>query len=387
MKIFQISCLMSIFSISLFSQESWINQIPEAGNAKKMIQTSDNGYLLLINYVSDSTVKYKLYKYNENGTMLWGKTCNFNQVVVEDFTELTNGNIFSVGRWFDSSTYHPYLCMANSNGDTMWTNKCTNMPNMSAYSKVNSIHNNEFWAYYSQNNGSYQYHRYNFNGDILKIDSTFSNGVLINKTLYKISDDSLLFYTSDWNNGTCDLYYSDYNLNILKSKHYNFEIRNIKLTLDKGFIIQDRILYNPTMGVDNNRGLVKLDKNLDSLWSVPCSHYYGYAGSIYSPSNDLIVTSGGGYALCGTLEYDYIYLPYLFKTDSEANWEFIQVYWGINPTVSVNVVETSDSCYVMFQHSQYTNKMWIVKTNKDGSIGIRDVVKKDKIIVQTLITG
>ncbi|HBO73224.1 MAG TPA: hypothetical protein DEH15_21065, partial [Marinilabiliales bacterium] len=170
--------------------------------------------------------------------------------------------------------------------------------------------------------------------------------------------------------------YIDNNLNILYSNHYLFTNMLIKEAND-GLILHCNII--PQF---SEMGMVKLGSNLDSLWSVPFSHYYPYDGYCSNP-DDMVVCSDGGYAICGTMVWMERYIMYLIKTDAYGNPLIVRDYWDFAPTWARQIVEAPDGSFIMAQclPDQFETTTFLVRTNVDGSVNANELAQKPNIQV------
>jgi len=163
---------------------------------------------------------------------------------------------------------------------------------------------------------------------------------------------------------------------ILNFKKYIFKNELVRETKE-GFILHCNVI--PQF---SEMGMVKLGSNLDSLWSVPFSHYYQYSGDCYNP-NDMVACADGGYAICGTLLWMEREIMYLIKTDSYGNPLIVRDYWDFAPEGAWFLEEAPDGSFIMAQVlMEYGNhSTYIVRTNIDGSVNAKELAQKPNIQV------
>lgn len=351
--------ILLIFVSTLASaQNSWIRELPDSpASGIKMIRTIDNKYAVFItNYT-----EFVLFKYDDNGTQEWRKHIlpEYNYWV-NDFTQLSNGQFVFVGGVYINDSCNSMVFSCSESGDSLWMTTFYNEPTCSLY-KVIEGNNNEIWA----TGGSPKYlYKFNTQGDFL--DST-ETGLNI---LFRTSTGQYLFgdYTS------YPAYYKyqlrDSSLNVLYENINGYRPTVIRETPDGGFILHQGI----TSSIADEKGLVKLNSSLDSLWMVPFAEYWPYTSNTdASAPNDLIITSEGGYAMFGGYYYvDHTSL-YLVKTDEFGNGQFVVNYGNAIPDYPNNLLESFTGGFVMFQNAVETGgTVWLVKSNADGTVNIED---------------
>ncbi|MBU1707670.1 hypothetical protein KKB28_07130, partial [bacterium] len=133
-------------------------------------------------------------------------------------------------------------------------------------------------------------------------------------------------------------------------------------TADRGYILAG------TTGWENDFWLMKINSVGDSLWS----RTYTYFGSYNNWLGSVIETFDGGFLLGGetwpsdTREYDF----WVVKTDNEGNLQWDKTYGGADWEQLSEMVETSDSCYVLAGCTQSYGSgerdYWILKINAQG---------------------
>jgi hypothetical protein len=108
--------------------------------------------------------------------------------------------------------------------------------------------------------------------------------------------------------------------------------------------------------------LVKTDASGNMEWNK----HYGGRG--YDVGQDLVLTSDGGYAIAGLLDWDF----WLLKTDEEGNMEWNQTYSKAKIEIAHSVVEASDGGYALVGETPYfgdeNGDSWLIKTDVSGNI-------------------
>jgi hypothetical protein len=342
-----------------FGQNSWVIQLPENGNPIKMIKTNDGNYVMLFMNYLDSVSR--IYKYNNNGEMIWESEQDF--FYATHFIELSSGELVMCGK----QNSLPFLMILDADGDLIIKNKFEEFEKNSRINNIAETYNNELFAFI----GKYSPE---------KIDTLYrinKQGRIVEKKI-NITNSPYNYYCKTKNGYIVTGYYPeeysytiyDSAMNFAKQQKYSVCPYHIK-ELKDGFIVHD--YYNPS---SNDKGLVKLSINLDSVWSVPFSHYYTFDYEISVP-DDMVVCSDGGFAMVGsysTIIMDRI-VTYMIITDSLGNPEFFRDYWDYSPQFTVNVVESNDGGFVLFQYIAEEGggrSNFLVHTNTDGTININD---------------
>ncbi len=362
-KIIMLISLNAMLSLFGHAQNSWIRQLPDNGEIVKMIPTIDGKYALLAwSSCEGYEVKYIMYKYTDTGNMEWRKEilpCK-NQTI-NDFIQLTNGNYVLAGRVLIDSVNSTFICLLNDVGDTLWSDFIYyhyQVDFSSGFYKAIEATQTEIWA--TGGGDTIYLHRYDLQGNLLN-----KHLLPYNPTKFiKIGIDSFLICSQVQTYPSKYLFKAiSYDMDSIFEKYYFITPTCIKQTIDNGFIIHGYFY--------NDKGLVKLGAGLDSLWAVPYSHYWTYGGTNYAP-NDLIVTSDGGYAMCGTRIWTDHKIVYFIKTDDLGNPQIQTTYSSSIVDYTANLLQSPDGGYVMFQRASTNHTLWLVKTNSDGILPVEE---------------
>ncbi|MBI4645462.1 MAG: T9SS type A sorting domain-containing protein [Bacteroidia bacterium] len=361
-----------LLSYNLNAQDSWVTMLPDYGEPCKMIKSNDGGYLLLaavdfdtINWDGHNSIG--IYKFNNNGVLVWNKKYKFNDTTGHtptDILQYENGDILSVGKDFCLKT--------TSTGDSIFLKQLIFSTVSFEMSSIVDYSSTSFLLFirYSIENKMYP-HLFDKNDGILleKDTNVFFKSPLF---LKKINNNKYLLteYISGsayYDNNKYKISFIDSSCNYLQSAEYYMVPAKVALNENK-IIIHQQYSYSQYNAYYDN-GLIIFNNNLDSVTSIPFSYYYNYGGLCDTPS-DIIITSDDGYAMCGVMEFNYQHMVYLFKTDSLGNWLIIKAYQQFVVDKVVNVIEETDGGFVMFQSVYNTNPkpMFIVRTNPDGTV-------------------
>ncbi len=349
----------------LNAQNSWVVKTPHIGQPYGMLKSYDNYIYMATKYITNTEGLDSIYlfKYTMQGELLIERA-------------LPSGYRFNMFQAYNGDIVTSYV--QDSITKIYRFKEIDLQPDIIEVPIVlNSV---------IEGNGQYKYFILKVNNDTiygiandnsisLVLQTTYNNDnksrarkLIKTKNGYFIRDNVIYEFPS--------YYLINNNLEILNFQKYMFKNELAKETVD-GFILHCNFI--PQF---SEMGMVKLGANLDSLWSVPFSHYYQYGGDCFNP-NDLIACADGGYAICGTMEWMERSIMYLIKTDAFANPLIVRDYWDYLPEGAWHLKEAPDGSFIMAQvllefgnHSTY-----LVRTNIDGSVKVNELGQKPNILV------
>jgi hypothetical protein len=377
----------------LVAQPSWAKKLPKRGVPVKMIQTQDGGYALLAqtDYVNFQFNKITIIKCDVSGDTVWTKIIDIGDSTISypyDFIETTNNNFVMVGS-MGKGTYLPRIIIkTNPYGDTLWVRQfISTTTNGNGFLKTSEINNDTVLVL----GGEYPYlfiHKFDEAGNLLNVftQDTFRASPYHHLRKDLLGNPVILKSNIIWNQSinqfvhTQNIFKTDNDLNHSIDKAYKgMEGKFSCGSLDGGFAFYDGYGY----------GLIKVDNNLDSLWSKPFSEYSMGFNENYQFGRDIAPTSDTGFILCGVVDVPSVFkFPYLIKTDSLGNKEWSKDFMGYPVDNIVSVVQSADGGYVMLMSgdADSTNVpyMWLVKSDAQGnvvSIPEFSTVKNEVLIV------
>ena len=304
-----------------FSQNSWM-QVYDIGdgtyltNAKSVVQTNDNGYII----TGRIDTSLYLIKTNNFGDTSWIKTFD---------------NISSGGRSVKQTNDDGYivasssrLLKTNSVGDTIWTG---NYSNDTSNLSISSMDITDDGGYVFTGNITWFSNNIGNNTMDLIIVKTDNQGVEQWVKTYGVPDDTSCFWCT-WDKGN-----------------------DIQQTSDGGYIITGYSHNTSVEGASlwllklNSLGNIMWEKFWDPIVLSPPSYEHECAGKSVKQTAD------GGYIIAGELNrststppfYSEFYEGYLIKTDSQGNeeWSHKSNYLLYNEFESV--VQTNDGGFIV----------------------------------------
>jgi len=353
---------------SILSQNSWIVKTPYLGQPFGMIKTSDNYIYLATKYLTNTEGLDSIYifKYNMQGELI--KKRSFHSGYSINMFEASNGNII-LSYTQDSNTIIYRI------SDIEETLEIKEVP-LIFHSLIEGNDTYEFLGL-KQNNDS-------IFGITFTNQVSFINKIHKEENMYRriIKKDAGYFLndTRDyayWIEPLSNYYLLDNNLNIKLSSINNLFTNELFCLNNTGYVF-----HSSRIPLFNDMGMIKLNSNLDSLWGKPFSAYYQYDGYCFEP-NDMIATSDGGYAICGTMVWMERNIMYLIKTDAYGNPLIVRDYWNYTPEWATNLVEAPDGSFIMAQclPDQFETTTFLVRTNVDGSVNANELAQKPNIQV------
>lgn len=372
MKKYTLMVLSILLINAVAAQSSFIKKLPMRGEPAKMIATTDGGYACLAatDYVNFQFNKISLIKCDANGDTVWTQKYSLNDSSVyfpKSLIEIQNVGfaIVSVFSLYPFTNYgNGVVFFVDMNGNELWNEIFFNSGSTSTYNffdqllpiSVNSI---------SVLGGLFPYknlYTMDFFGNVTNVNTTdtftyaFSNLNLDtnnNPIFSRVLPPNIYNRQNIFKSDPFYTHITDKNYNNVKGKFANVN------KLDNG------LAYLSTGGDT----IIKLDSNLDSLWTHSVTNYYA-PGFLSQLPTDFKATADGGYVMCGNISNSIAHLVFLLKTDSLANSQFRQVYFGAAVDNVVSVEQATDGGYVMFQsgNPDTTNvpEMWLVKTDSTG---------------------
>jgi hypothetical protein len=289
-------------------------------------QTSDNGYIMIGNYHSDS-IRYNMYlvKSDPSGNVEWTKT--FGGIDSYEYgysvQQTSDGGYILFGHASDPGPDYGdmYLVKTGSNGEEQWSKTFGGT------------------VYESLETGR-------------SVRETSDGGYI----LLGFQNDCYACYHSDMY-----LVKTDKNGNKIWSKTFDSNSSNehgqsVRETSDGGYIL---------LGSGyNGMYLVKTDSDGNREWS---STFSGIKGSAYGQS--VCEASDGGYILLGRTE-SYMYLV---KTDSNGKEQWSKTFGGSDSDeIPGSVCETTDGGFILFGSTYSTTPghvdFYLVKTDANGDL-------------------
>jgi len=348
-------------TIPVYSQNSWITEIPDDTQSIEMIRSADSCFIVL-GYPNFTNSKINLTKVSRSGEIVWNKTYesdtgNFSNL---NLLQLTNGNYFIAGK----RNWKPYAAMFDQFGDSIWTKRYDGYSIEGCFYNPIEVNDNEVWV-----SGGYDtlyVTKINQVGN-LHVDSTL---ITIRPFMRLYHNNNLIFQTGDLMTCVSNFYLTDTNLNITAHKSCRFNVvSSVKVRQhdDKYYFYG---YSNATYPVTN--GFLVLNSELDSIAYIPDSIYYPLGTwQMTADINDFVFTNDNRIAMCGQVYYFWEYHPLFIVTDPDFQPEIIYAYLDVVPQAGVNLLQEGDG-YVMLQHrydDMNFKRSFVVKTNPDGSSG------------------
>ena len=348
-------------------QNTWNVKLPYStsfpvGRVKELISTQDKGYIALIAKFTSGQHSQTLYKYSENGQLLWEKNYNFGVhpppppganlfggPIPLDIIEDTNGELVVIGNlrkdFYNSDAY--YHRMSNK-GDSLELKK------HEEYRAMLSI----------QQEGSLLYVKANTDTSQSIISLDINNGS-VNATLIQ-NIGSIYTYINIGDN--VFVYRNSLGHGYLEKYNVNNEL------LDNIFMPSNPIKYL-TKSYDDNiiiyskNVFMKLNSNLDTIWHYPASHieFINFSQAVY----DIQTTSDNGMLIVGSAGPFSVdtenHLSYIIKLNEqgEEEWRYLYVRQYMQLNRIFNIEEVEDG-YVFLGGDDLTESIWLVKINKKG---------------------
>ncbi|MFC1851821.1 hypothetical protein ACFL27_16640 [candidate division CSSED10-310 bacterium] len=146
------------------------------------------------------------------------------------------------------------------------------------------------------------------------------------------------------------------------SSYFDFG-RDILITSDGGYIIcgDQQITYT-----DTDVLLMKIDESGNEQWSQ------SYGGNLQDTGWSVHQTSDGGYIICGSISSTYYNKDvYLIKTDADGNEQWSRSYGNLNYIEwGKSVIQTSDNGYLIVGYHVDLERAWygyLIKTDDQGN--------------------
>lgn len=282
-----------------------------------VLQTADEGYILLGKTEENNFDRVWLIKTDENGNMEWERILGFKQEsACRCIQQTIDGGYVLVGytspmNWLNC--YDTWLLKVDSQGYEEW-NQTFERP---YYNRAYSVKQTSDDGYVIVGGKAITS---DGNADIWLVKTDASGNLQSDKTF---GDEST------WNMGRC-----------------------VQLTSDGGYIISGETL------------LIKTDADGNEIWSKPIG------GLCVQQTTD------DGYIITGYKEYWWKPLwgdtdLKLIKTDSQGNKEWTRIYGGTYRDVGNFVQQTTDEGYIVvgykefpFNHPVAQRDIWVIKTGK-----------------------
>ena len=345
------------------SAQTWNVAIPyetadHLNVAKKLIKTQDDGFLVLLQeFLDDNSgfrkMTHSMLKYASNGELLWEKHYDFGVsepipnndwggAIPRDVIQLGNGNFFMTGAYYDIDTSFRYFFLTDENGDSLSFKETIPILDL------NYVDNRIFARTGDSSNDSFI--ELNNMGEIIYQTSPAEHSI--------------------WNMRI------DQNLNIFIARGISETIIK-KISID-GSVLEENtfidigslLTLNNTGGVTSyERGLIKLDENLNEIWSIPIEEIFSNGDLYYYDGTDIIHTSDNGYVIVGSYCFDPFFpcSVYIIKFDQDGNREWGGLYGGnYLPLEHIQNIVEVDGGYVFLGTNSFTEKIWLVKVNTQG---------------------
>lgn len=369
--------LLMVLSILLVdvagAQPSFIKKLPMRGEPAKMIATTDGGYACLAatDYVNFQFNKISLIKCDANGDTVWTQKYSLNDSSVyfpDELVEISNGLlILSRYKEYLSSEFKNVIYFLNSVGNVLTYHINDDPANIAFFSLKAVALSLDTVVVLGGPYPNMFLSLYDTSGSLLFINSvdTFAFPYQYTKLYSKLNI-----------RAGFDLHITKVSTNLLKTSNV-YVSDNAASHINDHFYSQVLGLYSDLNKIDNGLAylsekgdtITKLDSNLDSLWTHSVTNYYA-PGFLSQLPTDFKATADGGYVMCGNISNSIAHMVFLLKTDSLANSQFRQVYFGAAVDNVVSVEQATDGGYVMFQsgNPDTTNvpEMWLVKTDSTG---------------------
>lgn len=364
--------LMILCVTKINAQTSFIKKLPLRGVPAKMIATSDGGYACLAatDFVNAQFNRISLIKCDANGDTIWVKKYALNDSSVyfpEYLIEISGVGYIVVSRYvcYPIANFHNGVVLyTDLLGNKLWEHVffdtlSSTHPNY--YTKIIEFNNNTF----SVLGGLYPYmflHTLDFSGNLTNVNIVDTFSYYFSNLNLDLQSNPIITRTMPPNvYNLTNVFKSDASYNHLIDKNYV----NIKPAFADVNKTDNGLAYLRTAGDT----IIKLDSNLDSLWTHTVTNYYTTGFTSQIPT-DFKATADGGYVMCGKISNPIANLVFLLRTDSLANTIFKQVYFGAVTNNVVSVEQAADGGFVMLQSgnadSTYVPEMWLVKTDSMG---------------------
>ena len=316
----------------------------EKGGADCINQTSDNGYVILCNAVSDI---HFLMKIDENGDEEWRQE-QFNLTYDFDYLGKTNDEGFIISGSIDDSNNGIHLTKVNEYGNLQWS----------------SIIQQE--------------------GEVQYISETIDGGyIILSENLIKTNSQGILEWTKDFNldavSNTNDGGYIISNSDSLIKLNSNgniewekkvfiitantpeYDFKSIEETNDGGYILAGSSGDKPNYELL----LAKIDLNGNLEWDEKF-------GGVGSGGDMAKQTIDGGYIIVGHTRVlsNGSKDVYFVKTDLNGNRLIGKTFGGIDSDDGLCVSETNDGGYVIGAETESfgSNNIYIIKIDANGNL-------------------
>jgi hypothetical protein len=335
----------------------FIKELPFRGTPIKMVKTNDNGFLLITQIANpyDAVV----VKYDSNGNLMKvTRMVNIDSVGAGGFPSLMKMNDSTYLLRISRADIGQYFYKLNIDGEKI---DSFSMPNPSLTLPPCIFSSNKI---------------YGEAGKLYKINLNFQvdTSIVIPNVFWELSSNSLndILLSGPEDNPffPTEIFYRVYDsdLNLKVQKKY-FDKDHKSFAINNGWVFYFK-------------GLFKLNSSLDSVWYHPYSEFM-FSGSESQEATDIKQTSDGGYILTGEVWNPFYHIPFLIKTDSMGNLVWKKGYNSVADR-SVSVEQVADGGYVMFQggevDSLQTRRMFLVKTNADGALGVNNYNSNSLIV-------
>ncbi len=392
MKLKSIICWSAIFMIfataqDLEAQSFWTRTYGGASgdNASSVIQTSDAGFLIAgtTNSFGAGSNDIWLVKLDSHGDTLWTHTYGGTDADRASSVIQTSDNGFLIvgdTRSFGAGNRDFWVVKTNSKGDTLWTHTYGGMEYDVARSAVEISGEGYILAGETTSFGVGFFDIYlvkiNYFGDTLWTHTYGGSGEERASSIISTSDECLLVggYTTHVFLGDSDFWLIKMNSqgDTLWTRSYGgtkdeYAISIIP-TSDEGFLAAG---YTQTLGFSNlDFWLVKTDSQGDTLWTST------YGGPRMEIARSVIQTSDEGFLIVGETDSfspapGYFPDPWLVKINAQGDTLWTQTYGGRRSDKAYSVVQTFDQGFVFAGYTTSygagSTDYWVVKTDYQGN--------------------
>ncbi len=352
--------MLLFLSNTSFAQDTWNVQIPyESADhlsvVSKMIPSNDGGFLVLVNkFIQEDFVKAKhsIFNYNADGQLQWEKDYNLGEYsptiggwagpIPKDMIQLDNDNIIGIGEIRTGDTSFCYTFITDHLGDSL------SFLSSPCYTKL-----------VFKNANLYALHKDSINLKLLLSLDHFGN--IIDETIlgdFPITDMLI--------NNDQELFLSQ---SLLPEKYRKFDISSGNFLVEKTSSFEAKFLTineeNSITGYDED--LVKMNSNLEELWVILFEEIFPNSSTSNLEGTGIIHTSDLGYLLIGDYLNEDFGFVYIHKFDQNGTKEWGGIYDGFYLPIEhiQDVVEVEDG-YVFIGTNPKTERIWLIKLNKEG---------------------